>query len=453
MHGGLRRIRGAVAPIGQGDIAFAVAAAHRSTIGQAARRMTTLSRNPRTVIVALFATYLICYIDRLVMASAIPFIAKDLQFSATKSGAVMSAFFAGYALMQIPGGILADRYGPRRVLTFAILLWSIFTALTAFATTLASLVIIRVLFGVTEGAAPAAVSKAVRIWAPEQVGKVNGLLLAATQLGPALAPLFVAALVASWGWQSVFLSLFVPGLLLAALVFKTVGDSRDEAAPSLEVQTGEGRRASNRSGLGNVLRCSPILWSVACAIFASIANWGLMSWIPTYLLTRFGLSIQHMGIAAALPFLTAAAGYYLGGHIGDRLFPRRRGLPVAIGLFLASLATLLLTVTSTVFEATAAFMLVYFFLSIALSCLFSLPLAIMPAPLVATAFSVVNVGAQLGAFLAPVSIGAILDGNSGNFGPVFLTLVIVLAIGAATALFIRPERYGDALPFDGPGRS
>lgn len=415
--------------------------------------MTTLSRNPRTVIVALFATYLVCYVDRLVMASAIPFIAKDLQFSATKSGAVMSAFFAGYALMQIPGGILADRYGPRRVLTFAILLWSIFTALTAFATTLVSLVIIRVLFGVTEGAAPAAVSKAVRIWAPRQIGRVNGLLLAATQLGPALAPLFVAALVASWGWRSVFLTLFVPGLLLAALVFRTVGDSRDEAGSSIDVRTGETRPARAGSGLGDVLRSSPILWSVVCAIFASIANWGLMSWIPTYLLSRFGLSIKDMGIAAALPFLTAAAGYYLGGHIGDRLFPRRRGLPVAIGLFMASLATLLLTVASTVFEATAAFMVVYFFLSIALSCLFSLPLAVMPAPRVATAFSVVNGGAQLGAFLAPISIGAILDGNRGDFGPVFVTLVIVLAIGAAIALLIGPQE-GDAPALsDGSGGS
>ena len=68
---------------------------------------------PRAVIAVLFTTYLICYLDRLVMASAVPFIAKDLHFSATQSGAVMSAFFAGYALMQIPGGILADRYGPR----------------------------------------------------------------------------------------------------------------------------------------------------------------------------------------------------------------------------------------------------------------------------------------------------------------------------------------------------
>lgn len=408
--------------------------------------MTPASRTPRVVIAALFTTYLICYLDRLVMASAIPFIAHDLRFSATQSGAVMSAFFAGYALMQIPGGILADRYGPRRILTCAILLWSVFTALTALATTLASLIVVRILFGITEGAAPAAVSKAVRIWAPEQVGRVNGLLLAATQLGPALAPLFVAALVATWGWRSMFLSLLIPGLLLAAFVFKVVGDRRDGATIPLVTESEAQDSGRYGTGLGVIFRCQPILWSMGCAIFASIANWGLMSWIPTYLLTRFGLSIKDMGIAAAMPFATAAIGYYLGGHIGDRLFPHRRGLPIAIGLSLASLATLSLTVASTAFAATAAFMLVYFFLSIALSCLFSLPLAIMPAPLVATSFSVVNGGAQIGAFLAPISIGAILDSSHGNFAPVFATLVAVLAIGATMALLIRPERPANILP-------
>ncbi|WP_176598453.1 MULTISPECIES: MFS transporter [Sphingobium] len=407
--------------------------------------MTTLPRTPRAVIAVLFTTYLICYLDRLVMASAIPFIAKDLHFSATESGAVMSAFFAGYALMQIPGGILTDRFGPRRILTCAILLWSVFTALTALATSLVSLVVVRILFGITEGAAPSAVSKAVRIWAPGQVGRVNGLLLGATQLGPALAPLFVAALISDWGWRGVFFSLLVPGLILAALVFRVVRDRRNDGAAQPDHETRVKPLPAERSGLAHILRCQPILWSVGCAIFASVANWGMMSWIPTYLLTRFGLSIKDMGIAAAMPFLTAAIGYYLGGHIGDRLFPNRRGLPIAIGLFLASLATLSLTVASTVFAATAAFMLIYFFLSIALSCLFSLPLAVMPAPLVATSFSVVNGGAQLGAFLAPISIGAILDGSRGNFTLVFATLMIVLAIGATMALLIRPERQDGSL--------
>ncbi|BBD98127.1 MFS transporter [Sphingobium amiense] len=407
--------------------------------------MTLSSRTPRAVIAVLFTTYLVCYLDRLVMASAIPFIAKDLQFSATESGAVMSAFFAGYALMQIPGGMLADRYGPRRILTCAILLWSVFTALTALATSMVSLVVVRILFGVTEGAAPSAVSKAVRIWAPGQVGRVNGLLLGATQLGPALAPLFVATLIVDWGWRGVFFSLLVPGLILAAFVFRVVGDRRDDAAAEPEHVATTAPLPAGRSSLGHILRCQPILWSVGCAIFASVANWGMMSWIPTYLLTRFGLSIKDMGIAAAMPFLTAAIGYYLGGHIGDRLFPHRRGLPIAIGLFLASLATLSLTVASTAFAATAAFMLIYFFLSIALSCLFSLPLAVMPAPLVATSFSVVNGGAQIGAFLAPISIGAILDGSRNNFTLVFATLVIVLAVGGVMALLIRPERRDDLL--------
>src|SRR5688572_25770347 len=104
-----------------------------------------------TVLSVLVASWLLCYLDRMVMASAIPFIAEDFKLSPLQMGQVMSAFFVGYALMQIPGGLLADRFGPRIVLAVSLVWWSVMTALTGVVGGLAALLVIRVLFGLGEG--------------------------------------------------------------------------------------------------------------------------------------------------------------------------------------------------------------------------------------------------------------------------------------------------------------
>src|SRR5579859_5957013 len=99
------------------------------------------------ILAILFLASALCYLDRMAMASAIPFIAKDFHLSQTAMGAVLSAFFIGYAAMQIPGGMLADRFGPRPVLTAGIAWWSIMTAATGLATGLSGLLALRLFFG------------------------------------------------------------------------------------------------------------------------------------------------------------------------------------------------------------------------------------------------------------------------------------------------------------------
>ena|SRR5579859_7070874 len=83
-----------------------------------------------TVLSVLFATWIVSHMDRMAMSVALPYIAADFHLSSIESGALMSAFFAGYAISHIPGGVLADLFGSRKVATIAMLWWSAFTALT-----------------------------------------------------------------------------------------------------------------------------------------------------------------------------------------------------------------------------------------------------------------------------------------------------------------------------------
>jgi MFS family permease len=131
-----------------------------------------------SVLALVFVSYLLCYMDRMVIASAVPFMAKDLGLDGIQTGFVLSSFFIGYAFMQFPGGILSDRYGPRLVIIVSMIGWSVFTGLTGMAAGFLSLVLVRVVFGLFEGAFPAAASKSIVLWFPiAEVGRANGAKL------------------------------------------------------------------------------------------------------------------------------------------------------------------------------------------------------------------------------------------------------------------------------------
>src|SRR6266513_1313270 len=111
--------------------------------------------------VLLYIAFCISYIDRAAISIALAQIGKDFNLGASDLGIVISAFFLGYAAMQIPGGWLADRFGSKFVIVIAIAAWSVFTVMTSFAWSLGSLIVIRLIFGLTEGAYPSASVKGV----------------------------------------------------------------------------------------------------------------------------------------------------------------------------------------------------------------------------------------------------------------------------------------------------
>lgn len=182
------------------------------------------SRN--TVIIILFIVWVTAYLDRMVMATAIPYIAEEFGLTPVSMGVVMSAFFVGYAICQIPGGLLADKFGAQKVMFTGIAWWSAFTVFTGMATSLLNMLILRVSFGVGEGIFPAASYRTVANWFPtKERGSATGIMLSSNSFGPALAPLFVVAVMAAWGWRAVFYSLIIPGILMCFLIWKFVPDN------------------------------------------------------------------------------------------------------------------------------------------------------------------------------------------------------------------------------------
>lgn len=387
-----------------------------------------------SLLAVLFCAYLLCYTDRMAIATAIPFIAEDFRLSPLAMGGVLSAFFVGYAAMQIPGGLLADKFGARRVMTASIAAWSVFTALTGTATSLPVLLGIRVLFGMAEGPCPPSASKAVALGFPQnEVGRANGIQLASVNIGAAIAPLIVAPLILTWGWRWVFFSLLVPGLLLALIVWRFLRVSSDcvENAPR------PARTESKRIHLRQAVKMPAVFWCCVTVFFANMASWGLMNWLPTYLLQARGFSLVRTGVFVAFPFLAGAVGYFLGGYLSDKYFRDRRDIPILVGLLISGALTYLAAVAPTGEWAIAALVVVFLCLFIALGGIFTLPLVLVPSEAVGGVFGIVNTVAQIAAFLSPLLIGFLLNVTDKNFTWVFYWIVGLFVVGSCSATRIR----------------
>jgi sugar phosphate permease len=318
------------------------------------------SRARVTVLWFVFLLAFVTYLDRVCISAAARDIADELHLTTTQMGVALSAFALAYALFEIPSGWLADRIGPRRVLTRIVLWWSAFTMLTAAATGYLSLVAIRFLFGAGEAGALPSASNCVARWFPlSERGQANGVLLFGTRVGGMVAVPLVLQIITRWGWRASFVIVGTIGIVWAAAWYSWYRDS-PAAHPSVsssELAWITGREGPDRQdGRGGhtslpweTLAGSANLWAV-CAMYFTY-GYGLyfyFTWLPTYLIQVLGFSITSGGLLAGLPFLFAGVANLSGGWLTDRL-ARTRGLRTArCGLGFVSFFTgAVLTLAST----------------------------------------------------------------------------------------------------------
>lgn len=118
-------------------------------------------RSTKVTVALLFVAYAIDYIDRLAINLALPLLGEEFDLDYSQRGLIISTFFIAYTLAQLPGGLLADRYGAVRMALIGLVAWSVFTGLTALAWSFGTLLVVRFLFGLAQGVFPAAAVKLV----------------------------------------------------------------------------------------------------------------------------------------------------------------------------------------------------------------------------------------------------------------------------------------------------
>jgi len=406
----------------------------------------------RHVVLALIVgAYMITYMDRVNIASAVPVIQKDMGFSMITIGWIFASFRWGYAFFQIRGGWLGDRIGGRRALALVVVWWSIFTSLTAFAWNAASMGIFRFFFGVGEaGAFPIATRSLSRWMLPTERGFAQGITHAASRLGAALTPALVVMMMIRFGWRMPFFVFGLIGLGWAAVWYWYY---RDSPGQHLRINAAERRLIEDAIGIRTVsvqsvpwrgILRSPSLWTLSLMYFCYGYSIDIyLDWFPKYLNEHRGFNLTQMGMYASLPLLAGAAGDLLGGTVSDRCARRFGNLKVArravalAGFLVAAVFILPATFTHHSTASVLYSCVAVFGLEVTVGVSWAIPLDI-GGDYAGSVASVMNTFGNLGSAVSPVLL-AYLVGMYGWNMP-FLVCSALCIGGATLSLGINADK-------------
>jgi sugar phosphate permease len=402
----------------------------------------------------LVLCFLVAWLDRMAINLTVPQMAAELDLGVRQVGWVLSAFFLGYALLQIPGGLLADRWGPRRVMLVALCWWSVFTALTGLCVTLDQLLLARFLFGIGEGVFPACVWKVISGWfTRKNRATANSLVLSTIAIGPALTPLLLAPILAQYGWRVCFFALGGLGLACVFLAARHVTDgffssprvsAAERAAYAAEAASSEATSEAALDGVGfrELLR-APILWLLFVnGLVMTTGMYGWLNWLPSYFMKVRGLDLGTTAWAASLPFLAGTVGCMASGWISDRWFRGRRKLLVVICQLSGALALQAFTMVDRVVTFTLVQSLAGLLLFMANGAIWSLPMVLVPPQLMGAGSGFINTGGQIGGFLANLVIAYYIAHRGGDYAVGFHVIIGCIVLSAFIVLLGVRERPG-----------
>ncbi|MEJ7740694.1 MAG: MFS transporter [Chitinophagaceae bacterium] len=404
-----------------------------------------------TILAAVFVNVVINYMDRSNISVAAPVISDELKLTSVQLGLIFSAFGWTYAVLQIPGGIMADRFGPRIVYTVSLIMWSIVTLLQGFAKGFVALLGLRMAIGVFEAPSYPTNNRIVTTWFPnhERASAIavytSGQFIGLAFLAPALTALEHYA-----GWKGLFIITGLIGIVWGiAWYFIYYDPTEHPKVNEVELEYIEqGGGLINKRNAGEKIKdATQFQWSSLKEVFIHRKLWGIyigqfalggtmwffLTWFPTYLVKYRGLDYLQSGFLASAPFLAAFAGLLLSGFLSDYMVKKKisldiaRKTPVIAGLLLTT------SIVGANYVDSPALIILFMCLSFfgngfaSITWIFVSTLA--PKHLVGLTGGAFNFIGGLAGIIVPIVIGYLARG--GRFAP---ALIFVACLGMAGAL-------------------
>ena len=404
----------------------------------------------------VFLITLINLVDRISLSIAMPTIAKEFALSPAMQGLVLSSFFWSYALLQIPGGWLIDKLGPRKVVAGATVLWGIFQTLMGAATGGLSMLFLRVGLGGAEAPLFPAGSKLNALWL-SRTERARGAVLmdAGSPLGAAIGGLAISNLILMFGsWRTAFVVAGLATIACGWLAWRYLRDDPAKhpgvnAAELDHIRGGAPSLASASAGGDIDEPAFPVRSAVAMCVGRmswAMIFFGLLTWGPSYLTQARGLSLSQIGAATFFIFLAGALGSLSGGFLCDALCAMNfsRGKVVKSMIAVSGLVTLavfasLPTITSPVVAVAvlcgASFLLMWG------SLYWSLPSLLASPGRVGLLGACMNCAGSVGGISIPLITGFILQ-RTGSFDAVlhFYGACALVYIFGSIAIDLRRTR-------------
>ncbi len=404
------------------------------------------------MVLLLFVAGIINYLDRSALSVAAPLVMRDLALTPADLGLVFSSFFVGYALFNFIGGWASDRLGGKRVFTLAMGVWSTFCALTAAAGGFASLLAIRVCFGVGEGPLSSTMNKVVNTWFPHrEAASAVGYANCGTPLGGAIAGPVVGLMAVELGWRAAFVAIGLLGF--AWLFFWTrLATETPREHPTItaeELREIEDDHAAPTASLpaqplGFYLK-QPVVLATGLAFFGyNYILFFFLTWFPSYLTMAQHLSIKDMSIATVLPWVLGFCGLAAGGALSDAVFRRTgralfaRKLVLTVCLSLAAVSVALAGLVTTVGSALLLMSAAVFFLYLTGSTYWAILQDTVRGENIGGVGGFIHMMANCAGIIGPAVTGFIVQ-STGVFTSAFVLAGGIAILGVLCVLvFVKP---------------
>ena len=420
--------------------------ASRTSLPTSAQRPTGVRHN---VVAFAVALAVITYIDRVCISQAAPAIRRDLGIGPVEMGTVFTAFGWAYALCEIPGGYLGDRYGPRSVLMRIVLWWSFFTAATGWAWNFVSLVWTRFLFGAGEAGCFPNLTKAFTTWLPERERvRAQGITWLSARWGGAFTPPLVAIVMGFVGWRHSFEIFGALGVVWAFFFYRWYrNDPRDNPHLNDAERALLSQAATNATGHGDVpwakFIASQQVWMVCLQYFCLSYGWYFyVTWLPTYFYEARHLDINQVAFFSIAPLFFGGIANPISVFLGGRLaritgVAQSRRVMAYIGFAGAAGFLVLSTRMPDPLYATLAIGLASFSNDLVMPGAWAACMDV-GGKHAGSLSGAMNMWGNIGGALCPFVIGVILKLTTGNWNLTFYVSAAIYLMGILCWKFLDP---------------
>jgi MFS family permease len=394
---------------------------------------------------------LVNYFDRVNLSVSRDALQASFGISAVMFGYLSSAYNWTYASLQLPSGLLLDRFGVRRVGIISTMIWSVASFAAAISTGLGGLFGARFLLGIGEAPTFPANAKAIGYWFPkDERSLATAMFDAAAKFSSAIGIPLLGLLLLYFGWRWNFAATGLISVLYFALFYALYRNpSEDKLLTVAErefiaaggAQPEDRAMAAKGAPLAYLLRQRKV-WGLALG-FASYnyTFYFLLTWLPSYLSTALHVDMIHAALYTSVPWTFATiTDLVAGGWLVDALIHRGWNAVRVRQVMLIGGTTVGLAILGTAYAHTPSTVLLWISMSIGgLSAAspvgWSIPSLIAPRESVGTVGGILNFGNQLAGIAAPIATGYILRATN-SYSLAFVAATVFLLVGIAGYVFL-----------------
>lgn len=392
-------------------------------------------KKPRNNVMLIFSImfgYTLTYMDKNMIAAAIIPMEVELGFDASQSGLIMSMFFIGYTVMQIPSGWLSDRIGPKKVLLFSLGTILVATIFFGFVSALVLLMVIRLIAGLGHAGVPISASKVVsnRI-RPQKKMFIQSLILSTSGIGGILAYTLGSTLI-NMNWRYAYYGLAILFAVSIILILFFFPNKKKDPNGKQEVK-------KEKIPIRVVFKDKNVFILFTALLFLNIVLYGYLSWLPSLYAAEFGFGLKEISIILGINAILMSVGALSSSFIVKKVFKGKEKRFALTGIIVCALACIAFAMTDSLFLSIIMMFIFTLTSNAVYVTLFSWPHKLIRPEVIGTSIAIINMGSTIGGFLSPTITGYLISAYGGNYNVAFIAMGISAFVCGLVILLVRTK--------------